>query len=229
MFKNYNSYSIVHKNGQTEKLNAETMEQAIKHMSIPESTSPVSRALMTQSDVNTYIEDVPDEITFTCVVDSATVAGGNVATPASGKVHVGDEIQLKAIPSRNYQFVSWSRNGEVIGNTATLDYTMTALAEGEDTAIFTATFALAPVAWTTAVYPARATASGTIAFPTSGTTEANGSAEFLAVASTGFVFDHWERNGVSLSTNKLMQLDAVAPLAENETSAVYTAVFTDAE
>lgn len=224
-FKNYNSYSIVHKDGRTEKLNAETMEQALENMSIAESESPVARALMTASDQRTVFQELPSEIVFTAVVDSASVGGGSIATPAEGTVHVGDEIQLRAIPARNYVFVSWSRNGEVISNQAILDYTMTELAEGEDTVIFTASFALADVNWTTEVYPAVATTAGCIAFPSSGTTEANGAGEFLAVVSEGFTFDHWERNGVILSTNKLLQIDAVTPLAEGEVSAVYKAVF----
>ena len=224
-FKNYNSYSIVHKNGKTEKLNAETMQQAIENMGISEEESPVSRALMTASEQKTVFEELPSEIIFTAVVDADSVDGGSIATPAEGKVHVGDEVQLKAIPARNYKFVKWLRNGEELSTEAELNYTMTELAEGEDTVVFTAVFALATVSWTTAVSPSGATTAGCIAFPSSGTTEANASAEFLAVANTGFIFDHWERNGETLSTNKLMQLEKVVPLADNETSAVYTAVF----
>lgn len=225
-FKNYNAYSIVHRNGKTEKLNAETMKQAIENMSIPESESPVARALLTASDMRTVFDELPSEITFTAVVDAGSASGGSVATPAEGRVHVGDEIQLRAIPSRNHVFDRWERNGEKISDEAVLDYTMTELLDGEDTVVFTAFFALADVSWTTEVSPDGASAAGCIAFPTKGTSKANSSCEFLAVASEGYVFDHWERNGVTLSASRLMQVDEVAPLADDELSAVYRAVFT---
>ena len=225
-YKNYNSYNIIHKNGESEKINAESMEQALAFMSTPETESPVMRAIVTQTDICTLVQDLPDEIYFTAVVDPDSVASGSIATPSEGTIHVGDEIALKAIPARNYEFVSWSRNGEVISTEAELVYTMTPLLEGEDSAVFSAKFRLADVTWTTGVEPAEATGAGCIAFPSSGSTVAKGKAEFLAVAAEGYTFNHWERNGVSLSENKLLELDAVVPLAPTETKAVYTAVFT---
>ena len=101
---------------------------------------------------------------------------------------------------------------------------MPALASGIDTAVFIATFRLAPVVWTTAVEPAGASTAGCIAFPTSGSSEANAETEFLAVAKGRFTFDHWEVNGESVSTNELLQT-TVTPLAEGESARVYKAVF----
>jgi hypothetical protein len=101
---------------------------------------------------------------------------------------------------------------------------MPELQGGVDTAVFVATFKLADVAWTSTVEPAEASAAGCIAFPTSGTTAANGSLELLAVAKDGFEFDHWERNGASLSENELATVE-VAPLAEGEQACVFKAVF----
>lgn len=43
--------------------------------------------------------------------------------------------------------------------------------------------------------------------------------------SKNYKFDHWERNGESISTNKLA-ITTVTPLAEVEASAEYVAVFT---
>ena len=150
--------------------------------------------------------------------------GGSIATPASGKIHVGDMVQLKAIPARNYEFVSWKLNDVKISEEAVVNLIMPELSAGIDTAVFTATFKLADVAWTTAVEPSEASAAGCIAFPTLGRSEANAETEFLAVAKEGFTFDRWEVNGESVSTNELLQT-AVTPLAEGESARVYKAVF----
>lgn len=228
VFKDFNSYSIIHSDGRNEQLNAESMEQALQNMEVPETESPVARCLLVQEGIRTLVSEIelPTEIVFTAVVDNNSALGGSIATPASGHIHIGDEIQLRAVPARNYRFVSWSRNGQFIGNTEILNYVMTPLVEGEDSAIFTATFELAPVSWTTEIEPPQATGTGCIAFPTAGTTNANSPAEFLAVASEQYAFSHWERHGEELSTNRLFQLDAVKPLADDEFSAVYKAVFT---
>jgi hypothetical protein len=228
VFKDFNSYSIIHSDGRIEQLNAESMEQVLQNMEVPESESPVARCLLVQEGVRTLVSEIelPKEIVFTAVVDNNSVQGGSIATPASGHIHIGDEIQLRAVPARNYRFVSWSRNGQFIGNTEILNYVMTPLVDGEDSAIFTATFELAPVSWTTEIEPPQATGTGCIAFPTTGTTPANAPTEFLAVASEQYAFSHWERHGEELSTNKLFQLDEVKPLADDEFSAVYKAVFT---
>ena len=89
----------------------------------------------------------------------------------------------------------------------------------------TAVFELAKVKWTSKVMPEEASGDGCIAFPLSGTSEANAELQLLAVGSENYKFDHWERNGESISTNKLA-ITTVTPLAEVEASAEYVAVFT---
>lgn len=219
--KSLNSYRITHKNGNIEEINAENLVQALENMEVSEEYSPVLQTYMQEEGIRTIVEDVPSEFPFTSVV--AEGSGGSIATPLSGTVHVGDQLSFKAIPADNYTFVNWKMNGTVISEEASFVYTMPELND-EASAVFTATFALSPVAWTTAVSPSEASSAGVIAFPTSGTTEANASAEFLAVEATGYTFDHWERNGESLGTNKLLST-TVTPLADGEDSAVYTAVF----
>ena len=152
--KIYNAYRLTHKNGSVEDVNALDLVQALENMEIPETESKVLQAFLVKEGVRTLIEDEPTEIIFSAVV--AEGGTGSIATPASGKIHAGDMIQLKAVPARNYAFVSWSLNGVVISNEATLNFTMPELEGGLDTAIFTATFALAPVAWTTSVSPSEA-------------------------------------------------------------------------
>lgn len=221
--KVYNAYRITHKDGSIEDVNALDMVQALENMEIPETESKVLQIFLVKEGVRTLIEGEKPEIIFSAVV--AGNGGGSIATPAQGKIHVGDMLQFKAIPARNYRFVSWSLNGAIISDSATLNFVMPELEGGIDTAVFTATFALAPVNWTTEVSPAEASSAGCIAFPTQGTTEANTETELLAVTKAGFTFDHWERNGETISDNELLQT-SVSPLAEGESACVYKAVFT---
>ena len=220
--KVFNSYRITHENGSIEDINALDLVQALENMETPETESTVTQTFLVKKGIRTLVEDEPGEVIFTAVV--AENGGDSIVTPASGKIHVGDTLQFQAIPARNYEFVSWKLNGIEISNEETINFTMPALASGVDTAVFIATFRLADVVWTTAVEPAEASTAGCIAFPTSGSTEANAETEFLAVAKEGFTFDHWEVNGESVSTNELLQT-TVTPLAEGESARVYKAVF----
>lgn len=218
-----NSYQITHKNGSVENINAETLVQALTNMEVSEEYSPVIQTFMTGEGINTLVADVPEEIIFSAVV--AENGGGSIATPSSGKVHAGDQLAFKAIPAKNYVFVSWSLNGSVISTDADMLLTMPELPQGVTSAVFTATFALAPVQWTTEVYPPEATGDGAVSFPSSGVTPANGTVSAIAVDSENYTFDHWERNGESVGTNKILSAEAT-PLAEGETACVYKAVFT---
>lgn len=218
-----NSYQITHKNGNVENINAESLSQALLNMEVSEEYSPVIQTYMTAEGIKTLVADMPAEIIFSAVV--AENGGGSIATPASGKIHVGDQLAFKAIPARNYVFVSWSLNGQVISHDADMLFTMPALPTGVTTAVFTATFALAPVSWTSAVSPAEATGDGAVAFPASGVTPANDNASLIAVDSENYTFDHWERNGETVGQNKILDVECT-PLAEGEDACVYTAVFT---
>lgn len=222
--KIYNSYRITHKNGNVEEVVAQNLIDALSNMEVSEEYSPVLQTYMQAEGIRTLVNDFPSEFPFTSVV--AEGGGGSIATPLSGTVHVGDKLAFKAIPARNYTFVNWKMNGTVISEEADFVLTMPEL-RGDASAVFTATFKLADVAWTTEVSPAEASGAGCVAFPPSGVTEANEALGIIAVAETGYVFDHWERNGVSLGTNKILDVN-VAPLADTETSAVYKAVFTEA-
>ena len=220
--KLYNSYRITHKSGSVEQINAENLIEALKNTGIKEEVDPVLQTYMTEEGIRTLIADMPEEVPFTCVVSENS--GGSIATPLSGRIHVGDQIALQAVPARGYEFVSWKMNGKIISETESLVYTMPPL-EGEASAVFTATFHLADVSWTTAVSPSEATGDGAVAYPPSGTTAVGSTVGAIAVDSEHYTFDHWERNGVSVGTNKILSAECTS-LAEGETSAVYTAVFT---
>lgn len=221
--KIFNAYRITHKNGSVEDINALDLVQALENMETPDTESKVLQAFLVKENVRTLVEDEKEEIIFSAVV--AEGGTGSIATPSSGRIHAGDQIALKAIPARTFAFVNWKLNGEVISTEADLLFTMPDLGS-LDTAVFTATFKLANIEWTTAVSPEGAGSAGSLAFPTHGETEANKEVELLAVASDGYVFDHWERNGQNISDNRLLQT-TVTPLALTEESAVYTAVFTE--
>lgn len=219
--KFYNRYKITHKNGDAEEINAVNLVEALNNMEITEEFSPVLQTYMEEEGIRTLVADMPAEVPFTAVV--AEGSGGSIATPVSGVIHAGDQIALKAIPARNYEFVNWKMNDSIISDQESLVYTMPEL-HGEASAVFKATFRLADVEWTTAVDPDGATGAGVVAFPASGSTPANEALSLIAVEAEGYTFDHWERNGQTLSDNKILNT-TVEPLAENETACIYVAVF----
>lgn len=221
--KSYNTYKITHKNGSVERINAENLVEALQNMEISEEYSPVLQTYMEEENLRTLVADIPAEVPFTSVVNEE--GGGSIATPLSGTVHVGDQLAFKAIPARNYVFVNWKLNDKVISEEASFVLTMPEL-NGEASAVFKATFAKAPVNWTTAVSPAEATGDGAMTFPASGVTPAEGTVSAIAVNSEHYIFDHWERNGVNVGDNKVLSAEATEP-AEGETSVIYTAVFTN--
>lgn len=219
--KKLSTYRMTHFNGDSEAINAESLEQALQYMETTEEESPVVSAVRTATDIATVVQDDPKPVIMTVVTNDVSPA--NVATPSSANVHAGDQITLKAIPAKNYKLKAWKRNNEVISTEASFVFLVP---DVEDEAIvIQAVFELADVAWTTEVEPAEATGDGCLAFPASGMTSANEELELLAVAKGDYTFDHWERNGVSVGTNELLQTTAT-PLAEGEeTEAVYKAVF----
>lgn len=218
-----NAYRITHKNGSVENINAENLVEALSNMEIDESYSPVLQTYMVEEGIRTLVADAPSEVPFTSVVNDT--AGGSIATPLSGTVHAGDKLSFKAIPARNYVFKNWKMNDVIISENAEFVYTFPEL-DGDASAVFKATFEKAPVEWATAVNPPEATADGAFTFPSSGVTPADGTVSAVAVNSEHYTFDHWERNGVSVGTNKILSAEADEP-AEGEAEVVYTAVFTE--
>lgn len=223
--KNLNAYRISHENGVIENISAENLIQALENCSVPESESPVIQTFMVRKGVATVMEELPAEVLFTAVV-AENGGQGSLATPASGRIHVGDSIELKAIPAEGYDFDHWERNGKEISREASFLYEMTPLSENEDTAVFSAFFVRSPVVWETEVSPHEATGAGCTAFPDSGVTGVGLNLSAIAVEGTGYVFDHWERDGETVGTNKILDVEATPP-AQGECKAVYTAVFTE--
>lgn len=220
-YKNLSTFKITHENGFAEFLNAVDAEQAVAN--VEETISPVVALLRTAKNVKTLVDDEPTSITFTAVTSGG---GGSVATPASGTIHTGDQITLSAIADRNYEFVEWQMDGAKISEYASFLFTMPEVEEGVESAVFTAVFRLADIEWTSVATPEGAGTAGCLAFPESGTIEANKTLDLIAVEAEGYTFDHWERNGESIGSNKILNV-AVTPLATDEASCAYNAIFTE--
>ena len=219
-YKNLSTFKITHENGMAEYLNALNAEEAVSN--VDETLSPIVSLLRTAKNVRTLVDELPRTVTFTSVISGGT---GSIATPASGTIHVGDQITLQAVPAENYEFVEWQMDGVKIGDNSSMLFEIPELEEGAESVVFTAVVKLADVAWTSTVSPEGASSAGCVAFPESGSIEANGTLGLIAVEAEGYTFDHWERNGTSIGTNKILET-TVTPLAEGEASCVYTAVFT---
>lgn len=221
--KTFNQYDITHKNGSVEQVCAENLITALEHMEVDESFSPVIQTFMSKEAIRTLIDDLPAEVIFTATVNDPE--SGCVATPSTGKVHIGDYVSLQAVASRGYTFVDWKLNGKTISINPSLQFTFTeAELDGATSAVFTANFALTPVNWATQVAPDSGTGEGLVAFPSSGTTQVGATAEMIAVETEGYTFSHWECNGESVGTNKILSI-TMTSLAENESERIYKAVF----
>lgn len=231
-YKDLNAYRITHYNGTVELLNAESMEQALNHMELPESDSNVVQCVRTQTNIRTLVDEIPDEVQFNCVCindadpDDENNVGGSIATPSQGIMHIGDVVQLKAIADKGFKFTHWTRNDEFISRREDLSYTMQPLIEGESVAVFTAHFKLAPVEWKVQTVTEEAFNDGCTGFPLEGKTEVDGELELIAYNAKGYRFWKWERNGVVISHNHLLRT-TVDALAEGEGEAVYQVFFLD--
>lgn len=215
-----NTFKITHENNIVTFISAEDAEQAVANV---DKTSPVISLLRTAKNVKVLVADDPTVLNFNSTV---TGGSGSIATPASGELHVGDSITLKCIPERNYEFVCWKMNGNVISENAEVLFTIPEVEEGVELISFEAVVKLSDIEWLATVSPEEAGTAGCLAFPTEGEIEANNTIDLIAIEKEGYVFDHWERNGESIGTNKILNA-TVTPLAVGEASCVYTAVFTE--
>lgn len=223
--KSLNNYRITHKNGVTEDVSAPSLIEALNNLEVPEANSIVQQTYLTAEGVRTVVDE-SEEIPFTATANDETA--GHIVTPASGIIHAGDEIALRAIPaSEGYGFVEWQRNGERIATVSSILYKMTALSDGEVSAVFTAVFEKLPVAWESAVSPDTAGGAGCLAFPESGMVNAGDTLQLLAVAGTGYVFTEWQDvNGNVVGTDARLNVDDMQYSADGHK---YTAVFTASE
>lgn len=83
---------------------------------------------------------------------------------------------------------------------------------------------IAPVAWTTEVSPSAALSAGCFVFPSSGEAEDGSSISIAASPSPAYTFDHWELDGASIGTDRLVTTTVSAPSSGEAVK--YVAVFT---
>lgn len=219
--KNLNTYKITHENGRVDFISSENAKQAVASVDDIEHT-PVVALLRTAKNVKVLLNDVPAVITLQTTI---TGGEGSIATPSVGELHSGDSVKLKCIPARNYEFVAWKLDNEVVSTEAEFLLTVPEVEEGVELLSYVAEVKLSDVSWTSAVTPSEAGTAGCLAFPVEGTVKANENISLIAIEKEGYTFDHWERNGESIGTNNILEA-TVTPLAEGEVSCVYTAVFT---
>ena len=116
------------------------------------------------------------------IPDAGTVTG-------AGRFKEGLECTLTATPSIAYNFVNWTKNGEVVSTNRV--YTFTVLEEAE----YVANFAIKTFAITVAAEPEeQGSVSG------AGTYEYGQTVTLTGTPNTGYIFFKWTKNGADVST-----------------------------
>ena len=143
--KMYSQYRFLHLNGQEEKINALSLNQALANLSIPESESLVTQVTLEAQGIKTILDDAPiNWKTVVLPVEAGTATPACFTFPSSGTTEIGSVASMVAVAKGNYHFDHWETDGQSVGTEDILNYTMTALAEGATERIFTAVFAENP-------------------------------------------------------------------------------------
>lgn len=143
----------------------------------------------------------------TNLADAGTVTG-------AGRFKEGLECTLTATPSIAYNFVNWTKNGEVVSTNRV--YTFTVLEEAE----YVANFAIKTFAITVAAEPeTQGSVSG------AGTYEYGQTVTLTGTPSMGYIFFKWTKNGVDVSTDAEYTFTAVDGVAGEYVGHFATKVF----
>lgn len=126
---------------------------------------------------------------------------GSISGISSGLYKIGSSISVKAIPDTGYEFKHWMVNGDVVSTN--IDYTFTLTTRTILTAIFqpakthvTLTLSASPSEGGKIVYDGGVYPFGTDVF-------------VEAEANEGYVFKHWQVNGVVVSTRRFFTYKVV--------------------
>ena len=131
----------------------------------------------------------------TNIADAGTVTG-------AGRFKEGLECTLTATPSIAYNFVNWTKNGEVVS--ANANYTFTVTEEAE----YVANFAIKTFNVTVLAEPEE---QGSVAG--AGTYEYGQTVTLTGTPSLGYIFFKWTKNGVDMSTDAEYTFTAVDGVA----------------
>lgn len=141
--KMYSQYKFLHLNGQEEKINALSLNQALANLSVPESESLVTQVTLEAQGIKTILDDAPiNWRTAVSPVEAGTATPACFTFPTSGTTEIGNTASMVAVAKGDYHFDHWEVDGTSVGTEDILNYTMTAPAEGATEIIFTAVFAL---------------------------------------------------------------------------------------
>lgn len=135
---------------------------------------------------------------------------GTLSGTVSGRYKIGSSISVKAIPDTGYEFKHWMVNGDVVSTN--IDYTFTLTTRTILTAVFYP--AKTHVILTSSVYPSE----GGKIVQGEGVYSFGSEAYVEAEANKGYVFKHWEVNGVVVSTRRLFTYEM---LVDTELVAVF--------
>lgn len=140
--KMYSQYKFLHLNGQEEKINALSLNQALANLSVPESESLVTQVTLEAQSIKTILDGAPTNWkTVVSPVNAGTANPACFTFPTSGTTDIGSVASMVAVAKGNYHFDHWEVGGTNVGTEDILNYTMTAPAEGATEIIFTAVFA----------------------------------------------------------------------------------------
>jgi hypothetical protein len=134
--------------------------------------------------------------------------GVGLVSPATGSYDSGSQVTLKATPSVEYEFVSWS--GDVQGTNPTVTVSM-----DSDKAV-TANFRIVQYALTTAVSPP----GGGIVMPATGTYDSGSQVTLEATPSAEYEFVSWSGGASGTSPTVTVSMDS-----DKEVTANFVATF----
>ena len=115
---------------------------------------------------------------------------GSTPGTTSGTYTYGQSCTVHANPAANYTFTNWKEGGAVVSSNANYTFTVTS------SRTLVANFNYNPPTYTITV-SSDPTNGGTVMG--GGTYQQGQSCTLIATANTGYVFDHWTRNGTNIS------------------------------
>lgn len=133
------------------------------------------------------------------LLNISPIRSGTISGISSGRYKIGSPITVKAVPATGYEFKHWMINGDVVSTDTDFAFTLTTLTT------LTAVF-----------HPAKIIVTLTVGVsPSGGGQIVQGGGDYYfgtgayvqAKADEGYVFKHWEVNGVVVSTGSVFSYE----------------------
>ena len=142
----------------------------------------------TVTEGGNYVAHFSQDIYYTVVVSANPAEGGTVS--GSGTFSAGETCTINAIANTGYNFVNWTKNGNVVSTNATYTFTV------NETAEYIANFNAVSYIVTASANPVE---GGTISG--GGVYNHGETCSLTIVPNTNYVFQNWTENGNVVSTN----------------------------